>query len=109
MNKEFENVVLTFWGSIQSQEAHIHTGEGLLVGNVDIGSPAEKAGIKFKDILLEINGQKLYAINDIAKALKMSKSQKKNVSVKIKREEAKTTYIKDKAGKNKKYWRIFGS
>jgi serine protease Do len=73
-----------------------YTGtDGALVGHVETGSPAEKAGIKQGDIVVGLNGEKIKTVNQLRNIVAASKpdsrlevelyreNQKLNVSVKI--------------------------
>ena len=74
----------------QSAELALQPGIGLLIDDVAIGSPAEKAGLRFLDVILEEDGQPA-KVNELV-ALS---EQKKSVNLKILRREK----ITDAAGK----------
>ena len=44
-------------------------GRGVLVGHVDLGSPAQLAGIKVGDLLVDLGGQKVTNAADVVSAL----------------------------------------
>jgi len=44
-------------------------GEGILVRNVNPGSPAEKAGVKAGDVLTSFNGERLRSLGDLREKL----------------------------------------
>ncbi len=45
---------------------HVSAGEGAIVGEVKPHSPAEKAGLKTQDVVLDFNGQKVDGPSDLA-------------------------------------------
>jgi serine protease Do len=45
---------------------HVNPGEGAIVGEVKSNSPAEKAGLKTQDVVLDLNGQKVSGPTDLA-------------------------------------------
>jgi serine protease Do len=45
---------------------HVNPGEGAIVGEVKANSPAEKAGLKTQDLVLDLNGQKVSGPTDLA-------------------------------------------
>ena len=51
---------MTKWADFQGYGFNLHTAfkskESQLVGNVDTGSPAEAAGVKKGDKIIEVNG-----------------------------------------------------
>jgi Trypsin-like serine proteases, typically periplasmic, contain C-terminal PDZ domain len=44
---------------------HFGVNEGVLVSNVQPGGPADKAGIKAGDIIVEVNGKKISEVQDL--------------------------------------------
>ena len=48
--------------------------EGVLIQDVNKDSPAEKAGIKQADVILEINGRKIASMGDLRSALAMQRA-----------------------------------
>ena len=62
--------------------AGLNEPRGAFVGGVSAGSPAEKAGIKTGDIILEFNGQKIRTMKNLPRIVANTKVGK-NVSVKI--------------------------
>ena len=46
---------------------------GVLVGSVEAGSPAEKAGVKVGDILVSVDGKEVTSLGDIRRALRDKK------------------------------------
>lgn len=75
----------------QSAELALVPGTGLLVYNVYVGSPVEKAGLRFLDVILEEDGQPVKNINELVALCE----KKKSVKLKILRREK----ITDAAGK----------
>ena len=61
------------------------TDTGVFVVNVYEGSPAEKAGIKEKDIILSINDKKIESINQMIKTL-LNYSPGDNVDLRVMRD-----------------------
>lgn len=49
-------------------------GQGLVVTKVEEGSPAEAAGLRKSDILLELDGKKVSALKDVKEILQSAKS-----------------------------------
>jgi serine protease Do len=45
---------------------HVAPGEGAVVGEIKPNSPAEKAGLKAQDVVLDFNGQKVEGPSDLA-------------------------------------------
>jgi serine protease Do len=45
---------------------HVNAGEGAIVGEIKPNSPAEKAGLKTQDVILDFNGQKVDGPADLA-------------------------------------------
>ena len=74
----------------QSAELALQPGTGLLVYDVFVGSPAEKVGLRFLDVILEEDGQPVKDVNEL---LALGEN-KKNVNLKILRREK----ITDTAG-----------
>ena len=48
---------------------HVNAGEGAIVGEIKPNSPAEKAGLKTQDVILDFNGQKVDGPSDLAGAV----------------------------------------
>jgi len=46
---------------------------GVLVGSVEAGSPADKAGVKIGDILVSVDGKDIDSLSDIRRALREKK------------------------------------
>lgn len=74
----------------QSAELALQPGTGLLLYDAAVGSPAEKAGLRFLDVILEEDGQPVKDVNELV-ALS---EHKKSVNLKILRREK----ITDAAG-----------
>ena len=56
-----------------SQKFGLKTAKGALIGDVAKGSPAEKAGIKRGDIILEFNGKKVSDVGNLRNMVAQSK------------------------------------
>ncbi len=56
-----------------SQKFGLKTAEGALIGDVAKGSPAEKAGLKRGDIILEFNGRKIDDVGNLRNMVAQSK------------------------------------
>jgi hypothetical protein len=52
---------------------HLANGEGVLVGQVAAGSPADKAGLKVNDVLMTYGDQKLFSPEQLAKLVRADK------------------------------------
>lgn len=48
-----------------AKESGLSENKGAAVGGVEKGSPAEKAGMQVRDIILKINGKKIEELNDL--------------------------------------------
>jgi serine protease Do len=55
-------------------------GEGILVREVNTGSPAEKAGMKAGDVITKIDGERVRTLSDLREKLRAKRDQK-SVSV----------------------------
>lgn len=55
-------------------------GEGVLVREVNPGSPAEKAGLKAGDVIIKVDGERVRSVSDLREKL-MGKHEKKSVAV----------------------------
>lgn len=58
-------------------------GEGVLVREVNPGSPAEKAGLKAGDVITSIDGERVRGIGDLREKLSAKRGDEKAGSVKI--------------------------
>lgn len=56
-----------------SQKFGLNNGKGALVGDVAKGSPAEKAGIRRGDVILEFNGKKVKDVGNLRNMVAQSK------------------------------------
>ncbi len=71
-----------FWTGLRVQEVDeaiaravkLAKAEGVIVNDVERGSPAEKAGLKVGDIILEVNGEKITGEESIVAIVNASKS-----------------------------------
>ncbi|MDD2679311.1 MAG: PDZ domain-containing protein [Candidatus Omnitrophica bacterium] len=75
----------------QSAELALQPGTGLLIYDVAIGSTAEKVGLRFLDVILEVDSKPVKDVNELVALAK----NKKSVNLKILRREK----ITDAAGK----------
>jgi serine protease Do len=57
-------------------------GEGILVREVNAGSPAEKAGLKAGDVITSLNGERVRTVGDLREKLS-AKRDEKGTSVKL--------------------------
>jgi len=57
-------------------------GEGILVRDVNTGSPAEKAGLKAGDVITSLNGERIRTIGELREKLS-AKRDEKGVTVKL--------------------------
>jgi serine protease Do len=57
-------------------------GEGILVREVNSGSPAEKAGLKAGDVITSLNGERIRSVGDLREKLS-AKRDEKGTSVKL--------------------------
>lgn len=61
--------------ALKAQLAHlIKSGEGLMVTRVENGSPAQQAGMQRYDVLLTLDGQKLYTPEQLARLVQHEKA-----------------------------------
>jgi serine protease Do len=51
-------------------------GEGILVRDVNSGSPAEKAGVKAGDVITSLNGERIHSIGDLREKLSAKRDDK---------------------------------
>jgi len=51
-------------------------GEGVLVRDVNSGSPAEKAGVKSGDVITSVNGERIRSLGDLREKLAANREQK---------------------------------
>ena len=64
--------------ALASQLSHIiPQGQGVLVASVSNNSPAKKAGIKVNDVLLSVDGQKLYSASQLSGLVRSAKPDNK--------------------------------
>jgi serine protease Do len=68
----------------------VKNSQGALVGEVEANSPAQKAGLKTGDIILEVNGNSVYDANQLRNMIS-SMQPDSNVSLKIWRDGAQHT------------------
>ena len=57
-------------------------GEGILVRNVNSGSPAEKAGVKAGDVITSLNGERIRSVGELREKLS-AKREEKDRTVKL--------------------------
>ncbi len=72
----------------QAKELNIAAEEGALVTDVTSGSPAEKAGMKKNDVVVDFNGRAIYDGDDLMKAVRRTKPGT-TASVVVERKEGK--------------------
>jgi S1-C subfamily serine protease len=65
-------------------------GEGILVRNVNAGSPAEKAGLKAGDVITTFNGDRIRSLGDLREKL-AAKNDDKPVKVGVLRSKSAVT------------------
>jgi serine protease Do len=65
-------------------------GEGILVREVNAGSPAEKAGMKAGDVITKVDGDKVRSLDDLREKLR-AKREQKTVSVGVIRKGAEVS------------------
>jgi serine protease Do len=68
----------------------VKDSQGALVGEVEAGSPAQKAGLKTGDIILEVNGNSVYDANQLRNMIS-SMQPDSNVNLKVWRDGAQRT------------------
>jgi serine protease Do len=49
---------------ILAQSMELEQSRGVIISDVEEGSPAEKAGLKVKDVIVEVDGQKIRTLSD---------------------------------------------
>jgi len=74
----------------RAKSMHVKTNEGALVENVMDESPAEKAGVKSDDIILEFNGKKVTDADDLRETVRTTKPGT-SVSILVSRQDKKKT------------------
>src|SRR5580658_6502279 len=65
-------------------------GEGVLVREVNAGSPAEKAGVKSGDVITSLNGQRIRSLGDLREKL-ASKTEAKTVKLGVLRNKSEVS------------------
>jgi serine protease Do len=105
-------------GRVERSDLGIDINKGVLINSVDRGSPAEKAGVKTQDILLELNGKQTNVRfpEEVAAARKMIADLPigSEVTMTVKRDNhivtvtAKTQKLESKVGEEKelKTWGV---
>ncbi len=71
----------------------LKSDEGALVNEVHHDSPAEKAGIQEKDVVIEFDGRKIYDSDDLVKAVKKTKVGTKVKVALLRNNERKTVEV----------------
>ena len=51
-------------------------GEGILVREVNSGSPAEKAGVKAGDVITSLNGERIHSVGELREKLSGKRDEK---------------------------------
>jgi S1-C subfamily serine protease len=51
-------------------------GEGILVRDVNAGSPAEKAGVKAGDVITSVNGERIRTVGELREKLSAKRDEK---------------------------------
>lgn len=69
-------------------------GDGMQIIMIKSGSPAEKSGLKVKDVITEIDGKSVSSINEYYAAIGMNKGSKK-VKVRCSNDEANSELVKE--------------
>jgi serine protease Do len=64
----------------------VKEGKGVLVQEVEEGTPAEKAGLKAGDVIVKVNDKQIASVNDLRKALRGDSNEKHPVTLTIVRE-----------------------
>ncbi|MBO5349867.1 MAG: trypsin-like peptidase domain-containing protein [Clostridia bacterium] len=85
---KFKQATLGIWGydkySIQKINTGVHLENGIYVGQVNLNSGSEKAGIKVGDVIISINGKNLEKISNLRLYI-FEKNPGDEVLIKIKR------------------------
>lgn len=58
-------------------------GEGILVRDVNAGSPAEKAGLKAGDVITTVNGERIHSVGQLRERLAAKREDKDSKTVKL--------------------------
>jgi serine protease Do len=58
-------------------------GEGILVRDVNSGSPAEKAGVKAGDVITSLNGERIHTVGELREKLSAKHEDNKDRTVKL--------------------------
>jgi serine protease Do len=64
----------------------VKQGKGVLVGEVEKGTPAEKAGLKAGDVIVKVNDKQIESIEDLRAALRSDSNEKHEVTLTIVRD-----------------------
>lgn len=94
--KAFMGVFLENLDKQDHKKLETGTDYGILITSVSEDGPAEEAGIEDKDVLLELNNEKIYTVDQLTKML-YNYEPEQEVSVKVNRK-----------GKEKKVQLVFG-
>ena len=69
----------------------VKQGKGVLVREVEKGTPAEKAGLKAGDVIVKVNDKEIDSIEDLRAALRSDSNQKRQVTLTIVRDRKEQT------------------
>lgn len=87
-----------------AKEMDVKTTEGALVNEVTENSPAEEAGIKDEDIIVEVDGKKIADADELREAIRKTKPETKVGITVMRKDEKKTvTAIIGKQPRSKSY------
>jgi serine protease Do len=64
----------------------VKQGKGVLVREVEKGTPAEKAGLKAGDVIVKVNDKEIGSVEDLRAALRSNSSEKRQVTLTIVRD-----------------------
>jgi serine protease Do len=72
-------------------------GEGILVREVNSGTPAEKAGLKAGDVITSVNGERIHSIGDLRQKLTAKRGSEKDADKEAKDRSVKLGLLRNRS------------